>query len=282
MLFDVENLRFGPNPQGLIEQFEPAGKPFVLAARITGQAKSAFPDGPPKDGGAEAAAEDAGADQPTADSDKTAAEGEAPEAAGEADPHLSESNAPINVVVVADSDLLFDQFWIRSQDFFGQRVAIPTAANADMLVNALDNLSGSSDLISLRSRGKSTRPFEVVEGLRRVAEQRFLDEEQRLMQQLEASQKRIDELQSQAPAGGGALLSEAQQAEIDKAREEVLRARQELRAVQRNLNRDIELLSTQLKFANIGLIPILIGLVAAALAFVRYQRRRRRADAVRS
>ena len=168
--------------------------------------------------------------------------------------------------------------WVQAQEFFGERVLVPTTSNGDFLINALDNLAGSKDLISLRSRGKSTRPFEVVEGLRRDAEQRFLAEERDLTAKLEESQKRIVELRGKAAGEGGALLSEQQQEEIAKAQEEVLNTRRQLRDVQRSLNKDIEALETQVKAVNIAGIPAVVAVVALVLAFARYQRRRRRAQ----
>lgn len=264
-LFDADELRGGPDPQRLIQQFKPADRTFVIAARVSGPAKSAFPDGPPKE---EKKGDEGVAPKPAS------AEPEAP-----AKPHLAESQQPINVIVVADTDLLYDQFWVRTQELFGQRVLVPTAANADMALNALDNLSGSADLIGLRSRGKSTRPFEVVDALRRGAEQQFLEQERMLNEKLAETQKKIQELQGKAQAGGGALLTPEQQAEIESAREEVLKTRQELRAVQRELNKDIEKLEARVKFANIGLIPLAVAILALALALVRRQRRRRRAEA---
>lgn len=268
-LFDADELRGGPSPQRLIELFKPAERTFVLAARVSGPAKSAFPDGPPKEEKEGEKKADEGAPKP----DEAKAD-EKP-----AKPHLTESQGPINLIVVADTDMLYDQFWLKTQDLFGQRILVPTAANGDLALNALDNLSGSADLIGLRSRGKSTRPFEVVEQLRRQAEQQFLEQERQLNEKLSETQKRIQELQGKAQGAGGALLSAEQQEEIERAREEVLKTRRELRAVQRALNRDIERLEAQIKFANIGLVPLLVALVALALALVRRQRRRRRAEA---
>jgi ABC-type uncharacterized transport system involved in gliding motility auxiliary subunit len=260
-LLDADELLGGPNPERLIEQFKPADRSFVLAARISGPARSAFPEGPPKE---EKKGDEGAAPQPAS---------AAPQA--ESKPHLAESQGPINVIVVADTDMLYDQFWLRTQDLFGQRLMVPTAANGDLALNALDNLSGSADLIGLRSRGKSTRPFEVVDSLRRAAEQQFLEQERQLNEKLAETQKRIQELQGKAQGAGGALLTPEQQEEIERAREEVLKTRQELRAVQRELNKDIELLEARVKFANIGLVPILVALVALTLALIRMQRRRR-------
>jgi ABC-type uncharacterized transport system involved in gliding motility auxiliary subunit len=270
MLYKAEEMAFGASPNWLLERFEPDDKDYVIAARITGPTASAFPDGPLPEPDPMAGVHGKPAD------DK-AAEAKPQEKPPVPADHRAESDGPVNVVVVGDSDNLFDQFWVRAQNMGGQKVYVPTAANGDLLINALDQLAGSKDLISLRSRGKSTRPFEVIEGLRREAERRFLDEERALTKKLEDTQKRIAELQGKAAGEGGALLSEQQQAEIEKAQAEVLNTRRELRDVQHNLNKDIEALERNIKVANIAGIPIVIAVIAVGLAATRYQRRRRRA-----
>ncbi len=258
MRMETNLVRFGPAPDRLLEVFKADGVRHIIAARLGGNAKSAFPDGPPK-GKGEAVGKTGVQPDP---------------------PHLKESSNPISVIVVADSDLLHDQFWLRRQNLMGQDVVVPIAANAAFVINALDNLSGSSDLIGLRSRGKSTRPFDVVEAMRRTAEQKFLNEERKLKESLEKSKSRIAGLESRAQAGGGNLLTKEQRAEIQSVRAQVLKTRKQLRDVQHNLNRDIDGLEARLKFANVGLMPLVVAVVAAILALFR--RRRRRAGAARS
>ena len=258
MRIETNLVRFGPAPDRLLEIFKPDGVHHIIAARLGGDAKSAFPDGPPMSEGAAV---------------KEAQKGVAV--------HLAESKNPISVIVVADTDLLHDQFWLRRQNMMGQDVIVPIAANADFVINALDNLAGSSDLIGLRSRGKSTRPFVVVEAMRRTAEQKFLAEERNLKESLEKSKSRIVELESRAQASGGSLLTPEQQVEIQAVRTQVLKTRKQLRDVQHNLNRDIDDLETRLKFANMGLVPVAVSVIAAILALFRL-RRRRRAGAARS
>jgi ABC-type uncharacterized transport system involved in gliding motility auxiliary subunit len=258
-LIDVTKISIRPNPEVLLAEFKPTGERYTLAARIAGPAKSAFPDGPPpapkKEG------EDAKSEEPKPD-DKPLK------------PHLAQAEGPINVIVVADVDMIEDRFWVRVQDFFGQRMAVPFAANADFLVNAVDSLSGSNDLITLRSRGRSNRPFEAIDRLRREAGQEFVAREQELQKKLQETEKQIAELQSKRKAGAGsALLSAEEQAAIDNFRKELVRVRRELRDVQYNLNRSVERLSSWIKFANIGLVPIAVAGVAIGLGAVRRQRR---------
>ena len=158
-----------------------------------------------------------------------------------------------------------------------QKSEISEQQYADLLVNAIDNMSGSGDLIGLRSRGRSQRPFELIDNMRRQAEQQFLAQQRALEQKLEATQKQLADLQSKAQEQSNALLSAEQQAAMDAFRDDLLNTRRELRGVQRELNRDIESLQLLVKFINIGLMPLLAALVAVGLAIAWRRRRIRRA-----
>ncbi len=160
MLIDTEKLKNRPDFFGLIRDFKPAGVPYTLAARISGPAPSAFPDGPPTD---KASKQDGDGGEPKEEPKEK-------DDAAKKSPHLGKSKSDINVIVVADADMLRDQFWVELQQFFGQVIAIPIANNIDFVINALDNLAGSDELIGLRSRGVSQRPFERVVDLTRAAE----------------------------------------------------------------------------------------------------------------
>jgi ABC-type uncharacterized transport system involved in gliding motility auxiliary subunit len=252
MLVEVSEVRFRSDPEKLLAGFAADEQSYVVAARLTGAVKSAF-EGPP------ATEEEAGDEGETATADR---------------PHLAESTEPLNVIVVADADLLDDRFWLSRQSLLGQEFLVPTAANADFLINGLDNLAGSSDLISLRSRARSDRPFEVIENIRRDAEQRYLARQQELEQKLEETEKKLAELQSKASGGGGAILSAEEAQAIDSFRQDLLVTRKELRGVQHELRKDIEGLETWLKFLNIGLVPLAVFMAAIMLALVRHQRRK--------
>ena len=257
MRMDTNIIRFGPAPDRLLELFKPDGETHMIAARLSGAVNSAFPDGPPKSKDVE---QNKNAKPDTAK-------------------HLTKSKKDIGVIVVADTDLLHDQFWLRKQNLFGQESIVPISANADFIINALDNLSGSTDLISLRSRGKSDRPFTVIEAMRLDAERKFLAEERKLKETLQKGRERIAELETRAKATAGSLLTPDQQQEIKTMRGELFKTRKQLRDVQHNLNRDIERLEANMKFINVGLMPLAVAVIAAVLAAVGI--RRRRASAVR-
>lgn len=263
-LFDAKRL-LDPNadPEQLLRDYVPAGHAMVLAARIEGPVKTAFADGsPPVKAEAGDAAEAFGGNK-----DKNAEK--------ESREHLTESKEDINVIIVADTDVLADRFWVQVQEFLGNRIAIPSAANGAFMVNALDNLVGSSDLISVRNRGSFIRPFQRVNAIRREAEIEFRQKEQELIQRLDETEQRLVELErSKQGTDTSLILSPEQQQELVRFRQEKVAIRKDLRDVRRNLRRDIDSLDTRLKFINIALIPILIGIGGLAAGLWRIHRRR--------
>ncbi len=242
----AEELAFVQDPEILRTNFQPTGEPYLLAARLQGEVPSAFPDGPP----------------PLPESGTTVDTGA----------HLAQSDGPINVVLVADTDLLTDRLWVQQRNFLGQPLTTAFAGNGDFTVNALDNLTGSNDLISIRGRATYTRPFTRVQDLRRDAEARLRITEQQLTQELSALEGKLAELQAERQDGSNLLLSPEQQAEIDRFQDERLRIRKELRQVQRDLDQSIEDLGMRLKVTNIFLVPALIALLGLALLVLRRQR----------
>lgn len=226
------------DPEALLNGFKADEAIHHFAARLQGAASTAYPDG---------------------------LEGRMPE--------LTEA-ANINVILVADTDLLTDRMWVQVQDFFGQRVPQPWADNGGLLINALDNLSGSEALISVRSRGDFSRPFTVVEDLQRAAERRFRDSEQRLQQQLEETELRLRELQQGQDPSQLTELSAEEEVAIQRFLDEKLAIRKQLREVRYELNADIERLGTRLKVINIILVPAVLTLGVLLWWIMGFARRR--------
>lgn len=237
MRLDRTSVAMRPDPPALLDGFLPGGEPLTVAARVSGPAKTAYPDGRPS------------GDAADGDDDATPA------------PHLAES-ASINVIIVADADMLMDQLWVQVRNILGQRIATPISDNANLLLAALDNFSGNDDLIGLRSRGLSRRPFTMVEELQAEAETEFRQEKQELDARLDELQARIDELQREKEgAVASQIVTPEQRQAIDDAREEQLETRKKLRAVQRKLDEDIDRLEFKVKAWNFA-VPALIALLA--------------------
>ena len=238
---DAARLRFLSNPQDLTRDFQPTGDQYTLVARITGTTGTAFeqpPEGMPLIG------------------------------------HLTESTeAGINVVLFGDTDVLTDRLWVQKQNFLGRTVANSFADNGTLVVNIADQLLGSSDLIGIRTRASTTRPFDRVEALKLSAEARFRDTEERLQGELEETERTLTEMQSLRQDGELTVLTSEQEDEVQRFVDRKLQIRSELRQVQHDLSRDIEVLGMRLKFINIVLVPVLIVIVA--LVFGQIRRRRR-------
>ncbi len=255
MLIDVKDVATQrPDPDALLSQYRAGPDRFVVAGLITGAVDTAFPDGQP------AAEEDAD-----------------PDLRYDFDTVRTRSDAPIEVIVVADTDLLDDRFWVTFQNFQGQRIAIPGAGNGDFVANALDALTGSSALLDLRGIGTTYRPFEVIETLKREADRTFQSKERELRETLEETQRKLSGLRDRdVNAPGPAALSEEEQQSVRDLQGQLLRVRAELRGVQADLRSDVEQLERRLQFINIALVPVLIALFAVGLSLVRRRQRRRR------
>jgi ABC-type uncharacterized transport system involved in gliding motility auxiliary subunit len=261
-----------PDILGILRGFKTEGKALTIAARVSGPAETAYPDGPPQ-----AAAEANPAQSTPAQSTPATPPGgaQAAEAKAGAPKPPVVKDGTVNVIVVADSDMLDDRFWVQTQQFFGQKVAIPSANNADFVVNALDNLTGSNALIGLRSRGISDRPFTLVRAIQQDAESRFQAKEQELQDKVKETEKKLADLRgSGKETGGQAILTPKQAREIEEFRAQLVQTRGALREVQRALRRDIDRLQSIVRFVDIGLIPLAIALVAVVVGIVRLRRRR--------
>jgi ABC-type uncharacterized transport system involved in gliding motility auxiliary subunit len=231
-LIEAERIKFMPDPSALFEGFIPTGETYVLAGRLSGKAKTAFP-----------------------------------ERSGEN--HLAESAQDIAVMLVSDTDVLSDRLWVQVQNFFGQQIMNAFANNGDFAVNAVDNLTGSSALISVRGRATSARPFDTVDALRRQADERFRNKEQELNRELAETERKLNELQRGKDDRNSMILSPEQRAELERFQDEKVRIRKELRQVRRQLDASIESLGTTLKLINIGLVPLLLTLLALGFAWWR-------------
>jgi ABC-type uncharacterized transport system involved in gliding motility auxiliary subunit len=267
MLIDAQQLQMMPDPAGLMNAFQPSGLSYPIVARVSGPAKSAFPDGPP--------ALPKAAD---ADGTSTAATAATTEPAV---PALKESSQPINLVVVADVDMLSDEAWLNIQQGGDAQLAAPIAHNADLVINAIENLAGGAALANLRGRGLSSRPFTTIDRIRSEAEAKYLATQEELSKELEGAQKKLASLETdpKAGAGGAVLLTAEQQETVRTFRNQVLTLRAQLREVQRALQQDIEQLQNWVMLANIAAVPAIVAIVALIVALWRRARRQRRAVA---
>jgi ABC-type uncharacterized transport system involved in gliding motility auxiliary subunit len=237
MTVPSDKVKFLPDPSQLLVGYKPDGsQPFVIAGRLEGKFSSAFPERTEQG-------------------------------------HLAESSGPGEIILVADTDILTNRLWVQVQQLFGQQILNAFANNGDFIVNSVDNLGGSSDLISIRGRATSQRPFTTVDDMRRAAEESFRGKEQELQLKLSDTERKLTELQSGKTKENEMILSPEQKAELQRFQDQKVSIRKELRQVRRGLDDRIEALGTRLKLINIGLMPLLITLFALGFAWWKRQRR---------
>ncbi|GGA07004.1 GldG family protein [Dyella caseinilytica] len=227
------------NPSTLLQGYQPQNQNYVIAARLRGPFVSAFPEFAKRSG------------------------------------HLSASPSNEEVILVADTDLLTDRLWGETQNFLGQPVFSVFANNGDFISNLVDNLSGSSALLSIRGRSSSQRPFTRVDALRRAADRKFLQKEQELKNELADTKRRLSELQPAKDASDTSTTAE-QRKEIEQFLQRQLAISKELRDVQHQLNAEIDALGTRLKVLNIVVLPGLITIAGLLYGWRRTRRNRRK------
>jgi len=289
MLMDAALLENVADPSVLFDEFVSSQQSYVVAARVSGLLDSAFPEGRPivSEEGEESesqseitsnslASEDTVVEQEVVGSEE--AEEEIAEAVEEevieVREHISDSGTIANIVVFADTDFLSDRMWVQVAQFLGRRIPQPFANNGDLIINALDNLSGSADLVSIRSRGRYSRPFTRVLDLQREADDRLRTEEADLLSRLaetEASLADLNQVEDGEPIG---QITPEIQSEIDRFNGEMLETRRRLRDVQYQLTEDIERLGANLKAIDTALIPILLTIILLVMHYLRVQRRK--------
>ncbi len=240
--------RYGNN--AIRSQFKPPPTPQHLALKLVGNFKTAFPEGKPTD--------------PGADEEKTEEETNAP-----APKALTEGKSVI--IVVADVDMLYDPLCVEEVNFFGQTGHRPLNDNLTFFANMVETMAGSSDLISIRSRGTFHRPFTKVDELEASAVAQWREQEASLEQGLQDAQRQLNEMQAQKDDQQRFILSDQQREAIEGFRKKEFEIKQELKEVRKNLRRDIEKLGVQVKVINIALMPLLV-----ALAGIIYGVRRRK------
>jgi ABC-type uncharacterized transport system involved in gliding motility auxiliary subunit len=244
--------------QKILTDFAPSGEEMTLGVRLTGKFKTAFPDGQP------AAAPPAEGEQPKPEEPKSTA---AP---------LKESTQPTSIIVVGDTDILYDEFSVRVQNIFGQRVMIPMNANIDLVLNMIDQLAGDSNLIGIRSRGTVNRPFTRIQEMEAAAQDQFREKLAGLEKELQDASTRLNELQVNKEPGQKFILSPEQQQEIEKFQKREGEVKKELKQVRRDLRRDTDKLRLFLTLMNIFAMPLVV--VAAGIGVAIGHRRMQKAS----
>jgi ABC-type uncharacterized transport system involved in gliding motility auxiliary subunit len=237
--------------------FQPTNEEMPLAIRLTGKFHTAFPEGKPKPYA-----------PPRADKKK----GDEKKAQDPAEPQLRQSAEENAVVLVADVDLLSDGAAVEIQEVFGQRVAVPRNGNLALALGLVEQLSGDSALINLRSRASFSKPLTVVREMEARAQQQYLGKIKELEDNLMKTQENLQALQRGKSGTASSILTAEQQAELDSFRQRAVETRRDLKELRKNLRVETDSLEFWIKVLNIGLVPLLVAFAGLALALARRRR----------
>ena len=243
--------QFGANTS---KDFKPSGKQSPLALMLTGKFKSAFPEGPPA------------ASDPNSDDDKEKAQADQSPAKADS---LKESQKEGAVLLVGDSDFIYDQFCVQVQNFFGQKLISPFNGNLGFVQNVIEQFMGDENLIQVRSRAVQSRPFTRVRQIQAEAEQQYTEKIKGLQKDLEEAQQKITELQRNTDKSQRFILPPEVQAEIKRFQQKEAQTKRDLKEVRKQLRKDIDALETRLKWFNIAAMPLLVTVGWIGFAVVK-------------
>ena len=225
-MIDRMGAQFGMG--AMMKDLRPDGVKRTLAARISGTFKTAFPKGP----------------------DWT-------EGSTNAIPEVVASGKGA-VVIFADSDFLADNFCVQTMNTIFGPIAQPINDNLVLFSNIIEQYAGREELIGVRSRGPSNRPFVKVNELEAKAMAKWQRKQSELEAALQETQQRLSALQKQKSGNDRMILSREQQEEIAQFRKVQADTRRQLKNVRKELTADIDSLGLMLKVLNILAIPALV------------------------
>lgn len=227
-------------------QFRADGQERVFAALVSGNFRSAFPEGAPKD----------------ADGKPVAG------------PALKVSAKPGRLLVISDSDFMLDYYSLRRGTAYGQQVYEPINDNQAFLIGSLETLAGSDDLVAIRAKGAALRPFDRVNDLQRRAQARYQAEIDRQEQRLSELAEKIAELTrtSGGDLSKGIVLTPELEREVQKFTEEQATVRRALRDIRRAAREEVDSLGRGLAWVNLLAAPALLGIAGLLYAVLRRRR----------
>lgn len=241
-----------PAPSKLMEKFMDGTEPVPMGYLVTGRFESAFPDGIEIEVDAE-----------TEDPNET-------KKIKKQIKGLTEAQEDCAVIVFADVDFISDM--LAYQESFFAKIIV--GDNSALLLNAIEDLTGSSDLISIRSRGNFRRPFIVVDEIERQAEAETAEEEAKINAEIAGFQKELRTILASAKEGeeeiiGSSILQKKSGLEL-----KIHQAQRQLRQVKMKRRERIEHLGNILRNFNILAAPVVILIIAITLGVRRGVRKR--------
>lgn len=245
----VDGMMANLSPESALKDFKSSGTEYALAIRLAGKFKTGFPDGKPAE-----KKDDAKPDTEEKPDEK------------KSDDALKESKVETSVLLVGDADMIYDNFCVQDTPTPFGNMRRQLNANLNFAQNAIEQLAGDNNLIGVRSRATLNRPFTLVKKMEAQAEARFRGKVQELEADLAQTQTRLNELQQNKDKNQRFILSPEQQSELEKFRKKQVEAQKTLKAVRKDLRREVDQLETRVKWWNIFAMPLAVTTCGILLA----------------
>jgi len=244
----IDGMMAQMSPDSVTKDFHASGVEQALAIRLSGKFKTAFPEGKPGDA--------------------------KPDANAKADGSLKESKDETTVILIGDADFIQDPVSVQQiANPFGQRMVMPANGNLAFIQSAVEQLTGDSDLITMRGRASASRPFTLVKQMQSAAQAKYQTKIQELEADLSEAEQKLSALQqTKGDAGQKFILSPEQQQELTNFRKKEAEVKKQLKDVRRQLAQDIDSLETRLKWINIGFMPLVVAIGALIFFLIKRQR----------
>ncbi len=268
-----------------LSSFTPSGKKQILAVRLSGKFKTAFPSGKPKgpaapkEGGG--AQDDANAPKPAAPAPVVTAPATAtPAVAAPGTPVVAEAKKeepkPVDdgtikesmnsegvVVLFADADMMYDAFCVQQDPMTGGLVA--TNSNLPLVLNSVETLAGGGDLLQVRSRAATQRPFTKMDELRENVEKQFRPK----LVERQAEMDKIAQEMGPLRVKNGQLADPGQIKKLEELMKKQTLIQREIRNTKKEQNKDIYFTESVITILNVFGVSLLVIAVGVLLAIRR-------------
>ena len=237
----------------LMDKFIEGTEPVAMGYLVTGRLASSFPEG------IEIEVEQETEDPNETKKIKSRIKG------------LTAAEADCAVAVFADVDFISDMLAYHQDSFFGK---IIVGDNSTLMLNAIDDLTGSSDLISIRSRGNFQRPFTVVDQIEKQAEAETAEEVAKLNAEIAGFTNELQSIlasakEEKAEVVGSSIIQKQREIELKKRQ-----AQRQLREVKMKRRERIEHLGNMLRNFNMLMVPFIVFAMGVTPAVLRSARAR--------
>lgn len=181
---------------------------------------------------------------------------------------------PFELIVIGDSDFLYDSFWTKTTSMTDTQYAVPVLDNGNLVLNALESLSGGDNLIELRGKSAKTRKFDDIEKMRRNSQLQFKIKEDEIVKRINQTKVELQEIWGKKDFENRQTFTTDELAIIAGIRKKLEQERRELSSIRHLLNQDIDTLNTNIKLINIYIIPL--GILGGLLIFALFKNRRQK------